>query len=78
MLRNAKLQDEVERANRVLGGGFGSYVCGTVAPGMGEIPGALAGQAVGYAAQPFSEKESAEIYRRLEKRATSILREGKV
>jgi len=69
------MKDEVERANRVLGGGFGSYVGGAVVPGGGALPGALVGQAMGYATQPFGSKESA--YKLLEKRARVILAANK-
>lgn len=60
LLRKAKLKSEVARANRVLGGGFGSYVGGAFG---NPLVGGLAGQAVGAATQPFgkAEKQSSVI-----------------
>jgi len=52
LLRKARMAKEISRANRVLGGGLGSYA-GSMA-GVGPIPGALVGQAVGAGAEPFN------------------------
>ena len=51
-LRQRGLDAHIKRANRVLGGGFGSYT-GSVFDTMAILPGALVGQAIGAIFNPF-------------------------
>ena len=54
-LRQRGLEDKINRTNRVLGAGFGSYI-GSFFKGVGMIPGALIGHAIGIMFKPFGKR----------------------
>jgi len=60
-LRRRGMHASIRRANRVLGGGFGSYLVGFFSGGLGVLVGALAGQAIGFLVMPFGCPGRAEI-----------------